>query len=314
MTPLLRHFSALAAFTFLAVAALAPSTAHAQVVFEDFDDGNVDNASAFFGNPSNDAGAGVGPTDDRDGTADAALNLGVDPGSGEAFAGFAVEAAGTGVDASGAEYFTFYVRPTLNADNVPVVLEVNLQEDADGDGTYDGATEDEYQATVRLDAVGGQPYSLVQLPLSAFTDDNSNNVGSDDGFDFSRVKYVVMALGGLSGSPFAISFDDLGFATGVTVANELGGAAPERSLVSAAYPNPFVGQTRVDVTLNRAEQVRVEVFDVLGRRVLLLHEGQLAGQTPHTFRLNGRDLISGIYLVRVMGETFAQTRRVVLAK
>ncbi|PAP74230.1 hypothetical protein B1759_18970, partial [Rubrivirga sp. SAORIC476] len=138
----------------LALFALATAPAFAQIVFDDFNDGDTSNAGAFYGGSN--GGAGTGPTTDRDGMDGMALNLGVDPGTETmaggttAFAGFSVEAPGMGVDATGAEYFTFYIRPTVNEGNGRLVVEVNLQEDANGDGTYDGATEDEYQANIGI--------------------------------------------------------------------------------------------------------------------------------------------------------------------
>jgi hypothetical protein len=301
----------LTALAFLTAVGFVAQPASAQVVFDDFNDDDYENIGTFAGGAEGiGAGAGPGPGTGGDGTG---LSIGINPGSGGGFAGAAI-LGDAGVDASSSEFLTFFLATTgVDASNLPLVLEVNLQEDANGDGMYDGATEDEYQANYVLDA--GSEYALVQIPLASFTDDNSVNPGADDGFDFSSVINVVYAIGGIPAGPeFTLLFDELGFSTGMGVSNEPGGAAPGRSFVSAAYPNPFVEQARVDVTLDRAEQVRVEVFDVLGRRILLLHEGALAAETAHTFRLDGRDLISGIYLVRVTGETFAQTRRVILAK
>ncbi len=202
----------------------------------------------------------------------------------------------------------------MQAANLPLVLEVNLQEDANGDGMYTGATEDEYQANYRLST--GSGYTLVQIPLASFTDDNSVNAGSDDGFDFSSVINVVYAIGGIPAGPeFALAFDEIGFSTGITVANESDGSGlPDSIVLSSAYPNPFTSQARFDVTLERTQSVRIEVFDVLGRQVGVLYEGTLAAQTPHTFEISGRDLPSGLYLYRVTGETFAQTRSLTLLK
>jgi len=302
----------LAALAFLTAAGFAAQPASAQTVFDDFNDDDYSNVGEFFGGADG-IGAGVGPGPGTDGDG-SGLSIGINPGSGGGFAGAAI-LSDAGVDASSSEFFTFFLATTgVDASNLPLVLEINLQEDANGDGTYDGAVEDEYQANYVLEA--GAEYALVQIPLASFTDDNSVNAGADDGFDFSSVINVVYAIGGIPAGPeFTLLFDEIGFNTAAPItSNEPGEAAPGRSFVSAAYPNPFVEQARVYVTLDRAEQVRVEVFDVLGRRILLLHEGALAAETAHTFRLDGRDLISGIYLVRVTGETFAQTRRVILAK
>ena len=288
-------------------------TAVELVSFDDFNDGDTSNAGAFYGGSN--GGAGTGPTTDRDGTDGMALNLGVDPGTETmaggttAFAGFSVEAPGMGVDATGAEYFTFYIRPTVNEGNGRLVVEVNLQEDANGDGTYDGATEDEYQANIGIDVFGGQPYTLVQLPISAFYDDNSFNVGSNDGFDFSRVKNVVIAMGGLYGPGFAVSFDDFAFATAGDVAREL---PPVFAGAPVTFPNPTAGHATVTFDLATASRVSVDVIDLLGRRVATLADGpQAAGEVR--LAVPTGTLAPGAYLVRVATEAgIASTRLTVV--
>ena len=202
MTKLLRYLDttsrvggavpALAILALLIATAFAPN-AQAQVVFDTFDDGDVSNVEAFSGGADGiGAGAGPGPGTGGD---DTGLSVGVNPGAGGGFAGAAI-VGDAGVDASSSEFFTFFLATTgVDAANLPLVLEINLQEDANGDGMYDPATEDEYQANYVLDA--GSEYQLVQIPLAAFTDDNSVNPGSDDGFAFSEVINVVYAIGGI---------------------------------------------------------------------------------------------------------------------
>ncbi|MEM8602063.1 MAG: hypothetical protein AAGF99_19260, partial [Bacteroidota bacterium] len=97
----------------LAVLALvgAPTTS-AQVVYDNFDDGNTDNTGAFAGGAEM-TGAGTGPIDGLGGDADTGLNLGIDPGSGGGFAGAFITAPGGVFDATGQEYFTFYIRPSV---------------------------------------------------------------------------------------------------------------------------------------------------------------------------------------------------------
>gem|GEM_PF-5724756 len=53
-------------------------------------------------------------------------------------------------------------------------------------------------------------------------------------------------------------------------------------------PNPFLGATNVTYSLDRDGPVRLEVFDVLGRRrAVLVDESVPKG--PHTVRWNGND-------------------------
>jgi hypothetical protein len=87
------------------------------------------------------------------------------------------------------------------------------------------------------------------------------------------------------------------------------------STVHAARPNPFSTSTEFGVQLIRTQDVRVEVFNAIGQRVALLHDGPLAaGSVVHHFTLEATDLPSGVYLYRVTGEDFVETRNVVLAR
>ncbi len=77
--------------------------------------------------------------------------------------------------------------------------------------------------------------------------------------------------------------------------------------ISAIYPNPFDLSARFDLTLAESGDVRVEVFDVLGRHVESIYNGTLpAGR--HAMQLDAAHLPAGIYLVRVaaLGEVHTQ--------
>jgi hypothetical protein len=83
---------------------------------------------------------------------------------------------------------------------------------------------------------------------------------------------------------------------------------PEPALFSVAvYPNPASARAAVEVTSHRAAYVKVEVADVLGRRVTMLHEGVLT-EGVHTFGLD-EALPAGVYLVRVTGGKTDGTHR-----
>jgi hypothetical protein len=84
------------------------------------------------------------------------------------------------------------------------------------------------------------------------------------------------------------------------------------STVHVARPNPFSTTTEFGVQLVRTQHVTVEVFNTLGQRVALLHDGPLAaGSEVHEFRLDASALPSGVYLYRVTGEDFAAANAVV---
>ena len=89
---------------------------------------------------------------------------------------------------------------------------------------------------------------------------------------------------------------------------------PGIARLSAAYPNPFYPATCFTLTVARTQHVRVEVFDVRGRCVTTLYDGELTAGEPHPFTLRAEDLPSGLYLYRALGEHFARTRQVLLLK
>ena len=93
--------------------------------------------------------------------------------------------------------------------------------------------------------------------------------------------------------------------------------APAFALLGAA-PNPFDDQTLIRWNLSRATHVRVDVFDVAGRRVTTLLDAQRAAG-PGDIRWSGRDaadrtVATGVYFVRMNAAGETQTRRLVLLR
>lgn len=86
------------------------------------------------------------------------------------------------------------------------------------------------------------------------------------------------------------------------------------AVLSAAYPNPVRQRASVTVMLARSEVARVTVFDVLGREVRVLHEGVLPAGIPVEVTLPAERLASGVYVVRVVTPTLAESRRVTVQR
>ncbi|MEM6336119.1 MAG: hypothetical protein AAF752_06100 [Bacteroidota bacterium] len=90
---------------------------------------------------------------------------------------------------------------------------------------------------------------------------------------------------------------------------------PGSHLLTEAYPNPFNPLATFTLGVAIRQDVRVEVFDATGRRVALLHDGELSANTMYTFRIDGSDLPSGLYLYRAVGERFVSpAQRILLVK
>jgi hypothetical protein len=87
----------------------------------------------------------------------------------------------------------------------------------------------------------------------------------------------------------------------------------ERISLESNYPNPFRSSTTVEFTLPSPGQVRLEVYNVLGRRVATLVDGQLAAGR-HALRLDAAELPAGMYSCRLITHGQVYTRTMMLSK
>jgi hypothetical protein len=81
--------------------------------------------------------------------------------------------------------------------------------------------------------------------------------------------------------------------------------------IGTTYPNPFRTRTTLEVTVREAQKVRVALYDVLGRRVQVVHDGTLPAQKTRSIRVTDERLSAGMYFLRVKGDSFSEVRRVV---
>lgn len=83
--------------------------------------------------------------------------------------------------------------------------------------------------------------------------------------------------------------------------------------LSQNYPNPFNPITLIQFTLSEPENVRLVVYDVMGREVTRLVDAPMeAGE--HKVRFDGTGLSSGIYIYRIQAGDFVQSRRMTFIK
>ena len=83
-------------------------------------------------------------------------------------------------------------------------------------------------------------------------------------------------------------------------------------------PNPFNLKTNISYCLTSAGKVKLTIYDLLGRRVRTLTDGyQSVGCRSLDWDAKddrGNTVTSGVYLYRLEGETFAETRKMLLLK
>jgi hypothetical protein len=79
------------------------------------------------------------------------------------------------------------------------------------------------------------------------------------------------------------------------------------------YPNPFNPFTEIKFGLPRHSDVRIEIFNILGQKVITLFEGLLpAGY--HSVRWNGSNSSSGVYYYRIDAGSFRDIKKMTLLK
>ena len=157
------------------------------------------------------------------------------------------------------------------------------------------------------DVYGSQP-SLSNL-------DNNNNLLVEH--DFRQVYSTLIEDwfgmdSSISQSVFQDTFDPIPF-----VANPLSvngsPTVPDSFTLFPAFPNPFNPATNIRFELPSEARATIRVFDLKGREVQTHNLGKLnSGQ--HDFRLDCRDLSSGVYHIQVEAAGSVQSQRVTLAK
>jgi hypothetical protein len=134
-----------------------------------------------------------------------------------------------------------------------------------------------------------------------------NGVYSTFGFDFVRGKmYVgyfdrgvveVFNIGGVT------SVDDF----------QNGNSIPKSFALYQNYPNPFNPSTTIRFSLQQRTYAMLKVFDVLGREVATLVNGELnAGE--HSVAFDATNLSSGVYIYQLSAGGFIQTKKMLVAK
>jgi hypothetical protein len=90
-------------------------------------------------------------------------------------------------------------------------------------------------------------------------------------------------------------------------------ATPTEFSLSQNYPNPFNPSTKISFSLPQSVKVMLKVYDMLGRDVKTLVDGELsAGNHEAVFNASG--LSSGIYIYRLVAGNFTETKRMNLLK
>lgn len=145
---------------------------------------------------------------------------------------------------------------------------------------------------------------------------------------WSRLSFVDGAGTTTSPQTYRHEVDDLGFGeyefrlkqTDTDGSTSLSKSVRVRVLMDGAYelsefaPNPVRTVGSIDLTVQKSQQVTIEVYDVLGRRTAMLFDREMEANQTETLRFEAHGLSSGRYFLRVQGEHFQTHRALTVVK
>jgi PKD repeat protein len=167
---------------------------------------------------------------------------------------------------------------------------------------------------VQFDESPGFDPPLVHEDVSVFTLCDMVNVLDDlEGTFYWRVK----SWNSCGWSDWSMPQTCLLLGTGITEPDGYG--PPSSYELSQNYPNPFNANTVIMFTVPRDGAVTIAVYDILGREVVKLVNGEVFAAGVKSIAWDGldsrgNDVPGGLYFYRMVAADFSETRKMVLLK
>ncbi|TKJ40463.1 hypothetical protein CEE37_09120 [candidate division LCP-89 bacterium B3_LCP] len=134
---------------------------------------------------------------------------------------------------------------------------------------------------------------------------NDNLSYLEPGTYFYQVSGVFDGVEGSLSAPASYQY--------TSVEPETQSAVPTDTELSAAYPNPFNPVVNLRLDIATPQLVRLTVYDLLGRKVGTLHDGQMmTGRYTISWDASGQS--SGMYFIRMETESYEGFQKVLLLK
>lgn len=153
-----------------------------------------------------------------------------------------------------------------------------------------------------------QSYRYQEYDISSVLDPNATDYRA-------RFHFVSNETGRSVG----VFVDDIGWAIGqATEVDDHAPEVPDEFSLNQNYPNPFNPQTNISFVLPRSSAVRLEIYDLLGRRIALLADDRMPAGN-HNIVWDGTDfdgnhVSSGIYFYMLSTEYGDKQAKMTLLK
>ncbi len=115
---------------------------------------------------------------------------------------------------------------------------------------------------------------------------------------------------GAYGGPGAAKFPNFNLTTSVRLKDN---NMPADFRLYQNYPNPFNPETTINFSTLKSGRVTIKIYDLLGKEAAtLINEEKPAGN--YSLRFNAVNLVSGVYLYKMVAGDFVETRKFILLK
>ncbi|TVQ69120.1 MAG: T9SS C-terminal target domain-containing protein [Balneolaceae bacterium] len=118
-----------------------------------------------------------------------------------------------------------------------------------------------------------------------------------------------------SGNTVKSGFWHIAASTGMPTSSEYAGPAdiPSVFALNQNYPNPFNPSTIIPYELPGEIAVRIDIYDILGRRVMVLVD-ELKPAGAHQARWDASGVAGGVYIYQLRAGDFVQSRKLTIVK
>ena len=190
-----------------------------------------------------------------------------------------------------------------------------------------------YLDRIEVDPYGSEDGITYDCEFYSGTSDNKTLISTattDTGSQWSthslsgvRTRYITMVVTGSEGNTWTdfweIEVYGNNSATGVDDEVEEEELAEEATIpseygISQNYPNPFNPSTKVEVRMKESGSARLEVYNLIGERVLAVLDQELSAGV-HEVNIDGSLLASGVYIYKLdVNNQFSQIKKMNLLK
>lgn len=187
----------------------------------------------------------------------------------------------------------------------PAIFKIKLV-DFGADGAYGGGDDVEHELTfdeTTTPALATEAWVHFDIPMADFT-------------GLVTTEHLAQLILSADPGPNTVYVDNVYFNNYVVSTNN--NLVNPSFILGKNYPNPFNPTTSINFSLNQAEHVSLEVYNVKGEKVRTLVNAELEANT-HTVVWNGQDdssksVSSGIYFYKMKAGKYQETKKMILMK